>query len=39
MPANDLMGFIAWLKAHPDKALYGTTGAGAGQVNGVFFRT
>ena len=27
-PANDLTGLIAWLKAHPDKAAMGTTGAG-----------
>ncbi len=31
-------GFIAWLKAHPDKALMGTAGAGAGQVNGFLFQ-
>src|SRR5947209_1194595 len=28
MPANDLKEFIAWLKANPDKATQGTTGAG-----------
>jgi tripartite-type tricarboxylate transporter receptor subunit TctC len=28
MPANDLKEFIAWLKANPDKASMGTTGAG-----------
>jgi tripartite-type tricarboxylate transporter receptor subunit TctC len=29
MPANDLRGFIDWLKAHPDAATAGTTGAGS----------
>jgi tripartite-type tricarboxylate transporter receptor subunit TctC len=29
MPANDLKGFIEWLKAHPDTASAGTTGAGS----------
>ena len=38
MPANDLKDFIVWLKANPDKALVGTTGAGAGQVNAFFFQ-
>ena len=28
MPANDLKELIAWLKANPDKASMGTTGAG-----------
>ena len=28
MPANDLKEFIAWLRANPDKASMGTTGAG-----------
>jgi tripartite-type tricarboxylate transporter receptor subunit TctC len=28
MPADDLMGLIAWLKANPDKASLGTTGIG-----------
>ena len=37
-PANDLKGLIAWLRAHPDKALQGNSGAGAGQVNGVLFQ-
>src|SRR5262245_60513884 len=37
-PANDLRDFISWLKTNPDKAFFGTTGAGAGQVNGYFFR-
>jgi len=29
MPANNLNEFIAWLKAHPDKASLGTAGAGS----------
>jgi tripartite-type tricarboxylate transporter receptor subunit TctC len=39
VPANDLKGFIAWLKANPDKASEGTAGAGSPQhVSGVFFQ-
>jgi tripartite-type tricarboxylate transporter receptor subunit TctC len=38
VPANDLKDFVAWLRANPDKALLGTTGAGAGQVNAFFFQ-
>ena len=39
VPANDLKGFIAWLKANPDKASEGTAGAGSPQhVGGVFFQ-
>ncbi len=39
MPAQDLKGFIAWLKANPDKAFEGTAGAGSPQhVSGVFFQ-
>jgi len=39
MPANDLKGFIAWLKAHPDAALQGTTGGGtASHLWGIFFQ-
>jgi tripartite-type tricarboxylate transporter receptor subunit TctC len=38
MPANDLLEFVAWAKAKPDKVLFGTTGAGAGQVNAFFFQ-
>jgi len=39
MPANDLKGLIAWLKANPDKASSGTSGAGGpGHVFGVFFQ-
>jgi tripartite-type tricarboxylate transporter receptor subunit TctC len=38
-PATDLKGFIAWLKANPDKASEGTAGAGSPQhVSGVFFQ-
>ena len=28
MPANDLQGLVAWLKANPDKASAGTSGSG-----------
>jgi tripartite-type tricarboxylate transporter receptor subunit TctC len=39
MPANDLKGFIAWLKANPDKALAGTAGLGNAQhVFGILFQ-
>jgi tripartite-type tricarboxylate transporter receptor subunit TctC len=39
MPAEDLRGFIAWLKAHPDEALMGTSGVGSvGHVNGIHFQ-
>jgi tripartite-type tricarboxylate transporter receptor subunit TctC len=39
MPANDLAGFIAWLKANPDKVTQGTGGPGtASHVAGVFFQ-
>jgi tripartite-type tricarboxylate transporter receptor subunit TctC len=39
MPANDLKDFIAWLKANPDQATQGTTGAGGiSTVGGLFFR-
>jgi len=39
MPANDLREFIAWLKANPDQATQGTTGAGGiSTVGGLFFR-
>jgi len=31
VPASDLKGFIAWLKANPDKASEGTAGAGSPQ--------
>jgi tripartite-type tricarboxylate transporter receptor subunit TctC len=40
MPANDLAGLIAWLKANPDKASQGTSGVGsAGHVAGVFLQS
>jgi tripartite-type tricarboxylate transporter receptor subunit TctC len=39
MPANDLQGFIAWLKANPDMATEGTSGIGSAQhVGGVLFQ-
>jgi len=39
MPANDLKGLIAWLKANPDTAAVGTAGGGSPQhVDGVFFQ-
>ena len=39
MPANDLKGLIAWLRANPDKASQGTSGVGsAGHIAGVFFQ-
>jgi tripartite-type tricarboxylate transporter receptor subunit TctC len=37
MPANDLSGLIAWLKANPDKASLGF-GIAAAQVAGVYFQ-
>jgi tripartite-type tricarboxylate transporter receptor subunit TctC len=39
MPADDLEGLIAWLKANPDKASQGTPGAGtAAHITGAFFQ-
>src|SRR6185503_11897780 len=39
IPADDLKGLIAWLRANPDKTSQGTSGVGsAGQVAGVFFQ-
>ena len=39
MPANDLKGLIAWLKANPEKASVGTAGVGSPQhVFGVLFQ-
>lgn len=39
MPADDLKGLIAWLKANPDKASVGTSGAGGpGHIGGVLFQ-
>jgi tripartite-type tricarboxylate transporter receptor subunit TctC len=38
LPANDLAGFIAWLKANPGMATEGTTGAGSPQhIFGALF--
>jgi tripartite-type tricarboxylate transporter receptor subunit TctC len=38
VPANDLKGLIAWLKANPDQASAGTSGAGGpGHIGGVLF--
>ena len=39
LPANNLKEFVAWLKANPDQATQGTTGAGGiSTVGGLFFR-
>jgi tripartite-type tricarboxylate transporter receptor subunit TctC len=39
MPADDLKGLIAWLKANPNKASQGTSGVGsAGHVFGALFQ-
>jgi tripartite-type tricarboxylate transporter receptor subunit TctC len=39
MPANNLLEFIEWLKANPEKATQGTAGSGgASHVAGVFFQ-
>jgi tripartite-type tricarboxylate transporter receptor subunit TctC len=39
LQANDLKEFIAWLKANPDKATQGTTGAGGvSTVTGLLFQ-
>jgi tripartite-type tricarboxylate transporter receptor subunit TctC len=39
LPANDLKGLIAWLKANPDKASAGTAGnGGVAHVGGLFFQ-
>jgi tripartite-type tricarboxylate transporter receptor subunit TctC len=39
LPADDLKGFIVWLKANPDKATAGTGGAGgASHVAGVYLQ-
>jgi tripartite-type tricarboxylate transporter receptor subunit TctC len=35
IPANDLKGFIAWLKTNPDKAVAGTNGPGSPQHIGA----
>jgi tripartite-type tricarboxylate transporter receptor subunit TctC len=39
LPADNLAGFIAWLKANPGKALAGTPGVGSSsQVHGALFQ-
>jgi tripartite-type tricarboxylate transporter receptor subunit TctC len=39
MPANDLKGLIAWLRANPDKATQGVGGTGGGgHIAGFFFQ-
>jgi tripartite-type tricarboxylate transporter receptor subunit TctC len=39
LPANDLKGLIAWLKANPDKAAAATFGVGSpGHILGLFFQ-
>jgi tripartite-type tricarboxylate transporter receptor subunit TctC len=39
LPADDLKGLIAWLKANPDKASVGIAGVGAtGHLAGIAFR-
>jgi tripartite-type tricarboxylate transporter receptor subunit TctC len=39
VPADNLKGLIAWLKANPDKALMGTPGVGSpAHIGGVFFQ-
>jgi tripartite-type tricarboxylate transporter receptor subunit TctC len=39
LPVNNLREFIAWLKANPDSATQGTTGAGGiSTVGGLFFQ-
>jgi tripartite-type tricarboxylate transporter receptor subunit TctC len=39
VPANDLMGLIAWLKANPGKASLGTGGMGSPQhIAGILFQ-
>jgi len=39
IPADDLKSFIAWLKAHPDQGLMGTSGIGSvGHIHGINFQ-
>jgi tripartite-type tricarboxylate transporter receptor subunit TctC len=39
LPADDLKGLIAWLKANPDKASVGIAGVGAmGHLTGILFQ-
>ena len=40
LPANDLKALISWLKANPDQATQGTSGAGSpGHIAGVFLQS
>ena len=39
LPVDDLKGFIAWLKDHPDQGLMGTSGVGSvGHIHGINFQ-
>ena len=39
LPANDLKGLIAWLKANPDKSSFGSAGMGSpSQIGGILFQ-
>jgi hypothetical protein len=38
MPANDLNGLIAWLRANPDKATAGGVRGGTGHIASLFFQ-
>jgi tripartite-type tricarboxylate transporter receptor subunit TctC len=39
VPPNDLKGFIAWLKANPDRATFGTNGmGGTAHIFGLLFQ-
>ena len=39
IPADDLKGLVAWLKANPNKAMQGTSGVGSlGQLAGILFQ-
>jgi tripartite-type tricarboxylate transporter receptor subunit TctC len=39
LPANELKGLVAWLKANPDKAAQGIPGAGSmGHLSGLLFQ-
>jgi tripartite-type tricarboxylate transporter receptor subunit TctC len=38
MPANDLSGLVAWLRANPDKATQGTPPGGMGHIASLFFQ-
>jgi tripartite-type tricarboxylate transporter receptor subunit TctC len=40
LPANDLKGLVAWLKASGDRATQGTSGAGSpGHIGGIFLQS